>query len=164
MAQNNLGLSLYRLGERESGTAKLEEAVAAYREALKEWTRERVPLQWATTQNNLGNALLRLGERENGTAKLEEAVAAYREALREYTRERAPLDWVSILGNQGVTLMFLAERRKDAAMAKVALSQINTAFETIRDGGNTQSASFYEEQLPRARALVARLGKVRSAR
>ena len=50
-----------RLGERESGTAKLEEAVAAYREALKERTRERVPLDWATTQNNLGNALRRSG-------------------------------------------------------------------------------------------------------
>ena len=40
------------------------------REALKEWTRERVPLQWATTQNNLGIALRILGERESGTARL----------------------------------------------------------------------------------------------
>ena len=45
------------LGERESGTARLEEAVAAYRAALEERTRERVPLDWATTQNNLGIAL-----------------------------------------------------------------------------------------------------------
>ncbi len=65
------------LGERESGTARLEEAVAAYRAALKERTRDRVPLDWAMTQNNLGNALLRLGERESGTARLEQAVAAY---------------------------------------------------------------------------------------
>ena len=57
--QNNLGNALFRLGERESGTARLEEAVAAYREALKEYARERVPLDWATTQNNLGNALWR---------------------------------------------------------------------------------------------------------
>ena len=71
------------LGERESGTARLEEAVAAYRAALEERTRERVPLQWATTQNNLGNALATLGERESGTARLEEAVAAYRAALEE---------------------------------------------------------------------------------
>ena len=47
------------LGERESGTARLEEAVAAYRAALEEWTRERVPLDWAETQNNLGAALAR---------------------------------------------------------------------------------------------------------
>src|SRR5512139_3759612 len=56
--------ALWRLGGRESGTARLEEAVAAYRDALKEYTRERVPLQWATTQNNLGNALETLGEGE----------------------------------------------------------------------------------------------------
>ena len=73
-----LGTALWSLGERESGTARLEEAVAAFRAALKEWTRERVPLDWATTQNDLGIALWRLGERESGTARLEEAVAAYR--------------------------------------------------------------------------------------
>ena len=56
--------------------------MAAYRAALEERTRERVPLDWATTQNNLGTALRTLGERESGTARLEEAVAAYRAALR----------------------------------------------------------------------------------
>ena len=36
MIQINLGNALWRLGERESGTARLEEAVAAYRAALTE--------------------------------------------------------------------------------------------------------------------------------
>ncbi len=44
--------------------------MAAHREALKEYSRERVPLQWAMTQNNLGNALQTLGERETGTGRL----------------------------------------------------------------------------------------------
>src|SRR3984893_7404973 len=61
--QNNLGTALARLGERESGTARLEEAVAAYREALQERTRARVPLDWAMTQNNLGSALSNLAGR-----------------------------------------------------------------------------------------------------
>ena len=61
MTQNNLGNALSTLGERESGTARLEEAVTAYRAALEERTRERVPLDWAMTQNNLGNALSTLG-------------------------------------------------------------------------------------------------------
>ena len=91
--QDNLGNALITRGERESGTARLEEAVAAYREALKERTRERAPLGWAATQNNLGNALLELGRRESDTARLEEAVAACREALKETTREHLPLDW-----------------------------------------------------------------------
>ena len=71
MTQNNLGLVLMRLGERESGTAHLEEAIAAYRAALEEQTRDRVPLDWAMTQTNLGTALWRLGERESGTVHLD---------------------------------------------------------------------------------------------
>ncbi len=66
-AGNDLGNALWTLGERESGTARLEEAVAAYRAALEERTRERVPLDWAMTQNNLGAALQdarRAGERD----------------------------------------------------------------------------------------------------
>ena len=52
------------LGAQSGKSEHLEEAVTACREALKEWTRERVPLQWAGTQNNLGCALSSLGERE----------------------------------------------------------------------------------------------------
>jgi tetratricopeptide (TPR) repeat protein len=89
MTQNNLGLALMRLGERESGTKRLEEAVAAYRAALQERTRERVPLDWAMTQNNLGRALAMLGERESGTKRLEKAVEAYRAALQERPSTRA---------------------------------------------------------------------------
>jgi hypothetical protein len=48
MTQMNLGNALQTLGERESGAARLEEAVAAYRAALEEWTRDRVPLDWAS--------------------------------------------------------------------------------------------------------------------
>jgi hypothetical protein len=52
VTQNNLGTALETLGERESGTETLEKAVEAYREALKERTRERVPLNWAMTWLN----------------------------------------------------------------------------------------------------------------
>jgi len=162
--QNNLGNALFRLEEHKSGTTKLEEAVVAYREVLKERTRERVPLDWAQTQHNLGTALQVIGERQGGTMNLEQAVVAFDEALKERTRERVPLDWASSLGNQGVALIVLADRRKDVAMAKNALSQINTAFETMRRGGHAPNAAYYEHQLPRARAIVARLGKARSAR
>src|ERR1700733_2815279 len=49
---------------REPGTDRLEEAVLAYRLALQETTRERMPHDWAATQTNLGVALAALGERE----------------------------------------------------------------------------------------------------
>jgi tetratricopeptide (TPR) repeat protein len=108
--QNSLGNALTALGRRENGTVRLEEAVAAYRDALKERIRERVPLDWAATQNNLGVALHALGEREGGTARLEEAVAAYRDALKEQTRERVPLDWATTQNNLGIALRTLGER------------------------------------------------------
>ena len=109
--ENNLGNALSILGERESGTAKLEESRRRLSGGAEEGTRERVPLYWAETQNNLGNALRRLGERESGTAKLEEAVAAYREALKESTRERVPLDWAMTQNNLGNALCASASAR-----------------------------------------------------
>lgn len=90
--QNNLGNALQSLGERESGTGRLEEAVAAYRSALQEYTRERVPQGWAATQNNLSNALRSLGKRESGTGRLEEAVHAI-EFARDAYREAGMLDY-----------------------------------------------------------------------
>ena len=135
--QNNLGNALQRLGERESGTARLEEAVAAYRAALEERTRERVPLQWAMTQNNLGNALSsarRAGERDGAARGGGRMPIARR--WRNDTRERVPLDWAASFGNQGVAMMLIADRTNDGALAETAVSQIQTAYETLRDGGH----------------------------
>jgi hypothetical protein len=50
-----LGNALSVLRRRESGAAKLEEAVAAYREARKEQTRGRVPLHWARSFGKAAN-------------------------------------------------------------------------------------------------------------
>ena len=91
----------------------------AFRHALKESTRERVPLDWAGTQNNLGNALRTLGERESGTKHLEEAVVAFREALQERTRERVPLDWAATQSNLGNVFRTIANRRSEPACSAV---------------------------------------------
>ena len=107
-----LGNALQALGEREGGTERLEQAVRAYRAALEELTRERVPLDWATTQNNLGTALCTLGERERGTERLEQAVRAYRAALKERTRELVPLDWAATQNNLGAALCTWGKRER----------------------------------------------------
>src|SRR5262249_56140346 len=73
LTQNNLGNALKTLGGREGDTARLKDAVAAYRAALEVRTRERVPIEWALTQTGLGNALMELGKRGADTARLREA-------------------------------------------------------------------------------------------
>ena len=62
-----LGLALQTLGERETGAARLEQAVKAYEAALEERTREREPIGFAVTQMELSQALLLLGERTRST-------------------------------------------------------------------------------------------------
>ncbi|WP_299024330.1 helix-turn-helix transcriptional regulator [uncultured Sulfitobacter sp.] len=126
--QNDLGNTLSILGARESETARLDEAVLAYREALKEWSRERVPLEWAMTQNNLGNALKFLGERESGTMRLDEAVVAFREALKERTHARVPLDWATTQNNLGNALKSLGERESGTARLDEAVMAYREAL------------------------------------
>ena len=148
------------LGERESGTARLEEAVAAYRAALKEWTRERVPLDWAMTQNNLGNALRRLGERESGTARLEEAVAAYRAALKERTRERVPLDWAMTQNNLGNALQSARRARERHGAAGGGGRRLSRGAEGMDARARAARLGDDAEQ-PRQRAVEARRARER---
>jgi tetratricopeptide (TPR) repeat protein len=112
-AQNNLGTALWRLGMRESGTARLQEAVTAYHAALEEYTRDRVPLGWAQTQNNLGNALIVLSERETGTARLQEAAAAFDAALEAFIAVGAD-HYVSVCRkNRNIVCELLAQSEED---------------------------------------------------
>ena len=63
MTQNNLGEVLQALGKRESGTARLDEAVAAYREALEEFAPEVAPYYHDMAQKNLADCLAVLEQR-----------------------------------------------------------------------------------------------------
>jgi tetratricopeptide (TPR) repeat protein len=124
-----LGGALQVIGEQSGDNAALEDAIVAYREALKERTRDRVPLEWAHTQNKLGNALLSLAERESGTARLEEAVTTYRQALEERTRDRVPLDWAQTQNNLGNALLRLGERESGTARLEEAVTAYRQALE-----------------------------------
>jgi tetratricopeptide (TPR) repeat protein len=81
MIRSQLGDTLQTIAENKNDPARLEEAVAVYREALNEWTRDADPETWAELQNDLGTALAHLAEQESGTARLEEAIGAFRAAL-----------------------------------------------------------------------------------
>jgi tetratricopeptide (TPR) repeat protein len=128
---DTLGDALSRLGEREAGISRLEEAVAAYRAALKEWTRSRVPFNWAFIQSKLGDVLLQLGQGGSGKTQLEEAVAAYRAALEERTRDRASLDWAITQNNLGNALRTLGEREDNTACLDDAVATYRAALEEI---------------------------------
>jgi tetratricopeptide (TPR) repeat protein len=135
------------LGERESGTARLKDAVAAFLSALEENTRDRVPLEWAGTQNNLGFTLWRLGERETGTSRLEAAVVAYHAALEEHTRERVPMEWARTQANLGLALTTLGERESDAARLRQAEAAMQSAYVVYQEAGYDHYNDDFKERL-----------------
>jgi hypothetical protein len=130
-AQNGLALALAALGERESGTAHLEEAAAISRRVLKETTRQREPLQRAVTQMALGATLVVLGGRESGTTRLEEGVAAYRAVLEEITRDRVPLAWAGVQTTLGTALTALGIREGGTTRLEEAVAVYHAALEEI---------------------------------
>jgi len=58
--------------------------VTAYHAALEEWTRERVPLDWARTQMNLGVTLATMAERQKDAALVGEAIEAMRGSVEAF--------------------------------------------------------------------------------
>ena len=125
---NDLGIALGILGGRETGTARLEQAVDAFRAALTVYTQDRVPLQWASAQMNLGSALLSLGKREAGTARLEQAVEAYRAALTERHQDRVPLGWARTQHNLGNALLTLGRREAGTERLEQAVEAYRAAL------------------------------------
>jgi tetratricopeptide (TPR) repeat protein len=94
----------------------LAASVSAFREALKVYTSEQFPENWARIQNNLGTALLRQGEQTSGaesTQLLAASVSALREALRVYTREQFPESWAMIQANLGGALVRLSDQASE---------------------------------------------------
>lgn len=124
-----LGTALLTLGERETGTARLEQSADAFREALKVFTREQGPEVWGLTLSNLGIALVRRGEREGGTTCLEEAVEAFQASLEEGSREQAPLDWATTQSSLGSALTRLGEREPGTARLQEAVVAYRAAVE-----------------------------------
>jgi len=128
----------------------LEEAILAYRRALTEQPRDRVPLDRAFTQTNLGAALVILGEREEGTARLEEAFSALHEALEERTREDTPFLWAQTQEKLALAHFTFFAKSGEPSHRDDALNAITGA---LGEYGNAKAA-FYIEKATRLREKI----------
>jgi tetratricopeptide (TPR) repeat protein len=128
-AQRDLGNALRILGERELGTDRLEEAIAALGAALEEQNRDESSLGWAWTQTCLANAYRALGEREKNKGRLHEAMTTFHAALDEQTRERVPLFWAKTRESIAQVHIALFEDSRDAR----ELDQAQAALDDARD-------------------------------
>jgi len=131
-AQNNLGIALQTLGERQGGEdaiARLNEAITAYQKALEVYTKDNASINWVKAQNNLGIALRTLGERQGGEdaiARMNDAIKAYQNALEVYTKDSAPMQWGGTQENMAIVYEVRAaffDEEQGQAKAKADLEQ-----------------------------------------
>jgi hypothetical protein len=107
----------HRLGEERGHNARLITAIAYFRRVSEEWTRERVPLDWAKARNNPGIAIQTLGEGKAATDKAKGCAAL--EAARRFA---APLEeYRKASASYYVSLARGNIERLDAAIARLCV-------------------------------------------
>lgn len=127
--QTSLGATFAQLAghstERKDKERLYADSVAAYRAALKVFTKEKFPQHWAEVQNNLGATLEQLGEFTEGSKGIglfNESLTAYNEAATVYTRADLPQQWAMIQNNLGNVLKQMG-RQKGGNHGMVLLAQ-----------------------------------------
>jgi tetratricopeptide (TPR) repeat protein len=146
----SLGHAVHERPEREEGAGWLELAVAAYRAALEERTRERTPFDWATSLHDLGNALGMLGWRQSSSMRLHEAMSAFRAALEERTRERMPREWALTQSNLGSVMFSLGKLVADERWLEDALDCFRCALEELTRDRSPMDWAATQQQLASA--------------
>jgi tetratricopeptide (TPR) repeat protein len=123
--QTDYGNALRKLGERESGTTRLEEAIRLLQNPAG--VSNVSPSTWAENRRSLAFALARLGERKSGVENLEKAVSTYREILAKDS-QIAPLDWAMTQNNLGTALQKLGGRESGTERLVEAITAYHEAF------------------------------------
>ncbi len=104
-AEMNLGLTLQSLAV--IGRARMSDAVAAYLRALRTFTRETHPSEYAILHNNLATAYLSMPMAESG-GKIREALAvqSFEEALKVVSLVERPVEYAMLQNNLGNALQY----------------------------------------------------------
>lgn len=103
----NLGLVLQSLSQ--SGQAKIQDAIQSYHRALRTFTRERYPQEFAILHNNLAIAYLSIPMSDE-RAKMREALAvqSFEEVLKVINLIDHPSEYAMIQNNLGNALQYAA--------------------------------------------------------
>ena len=124
-----LGDRAYDIGEIDIRKAEyMNLAVEAYEVALRFWTYEESPQDYAKTKNSLGIAYGRLSEVRDKAENIERAIMAYEEALDVYTRDSFPMDYATTQNNLGVAYDELAIVRDKTENLDRAISAYEEAL------------------------------------
>ena len=79
----------------------IQKTIEAFKEALKVYTLEKFPVEYAQTINSLGTAYRDLPI-DSEIKNLQKAIEAFKEALKVYTLEKFPVGYAQTMNNLGV--------------------------------------------------------------
>ncbi|MBA7544745.1 hypothetical protein ES705_37106 [subsurface metagenome] len=99
------------LGSRTKDTTSLKISIQAFEEALKIYTIDNHPVQYAMTMNNLGTAYSDLSYVRDKENNLTRAIHAYDEALKIRTIDNYPIQYAMTMNNQGTAYSKLSDVR-----------------------------------------------------
>ncbi|MDI3461561.1 MAG: TPR domain-containing protein [Nitrospira sp.] len=142
-AEMNLGLTLQMLAAK--GRARISDAIAAYLRALRTFTRETHPTEYAILHNNLATAYLSMPMAEPN-AKMREALAvqSFEEALKVVTLIEQPVEYAMLQNNLGNALQYASsshgvENNLRALAAYDEALKVRNAKDTPLEYANTIS-------------------------
>jgi len=139
----NLGLALHALAA--AGRARMADAIGAYLRALRTFTREHHPTEFAILHNNLATAYLSLSSTDPSSHMREAlAVQSFEEALKVVTIIAQPNEYAMLQNNLGNALQYASsshsvENNLRALDAYDEALRVRTASDTPMEYANTVS-------------------------
>lgn len=132
-----------------SSQLRLGVAAQSLRSALKVYTPEDYPEQWASVQLNLANSLVYTPSSHQGD-NLVEAVELYEQVLAARDRHADPLGRARVLANQGNVLAHLGVFDQ----AKAKLYEARFLFEELDDHDSVRTVRGVLDEISRQQALA----------
>jgi tetratricopeptide (TPR) repeat protein len=137
----NLGLVIHTLAG--AGQAPIKDAIAVYQAALRFFSAQQFPREFATLHNNLATAYLamRLAPEKEGMREAL-AVQSFQEALRVVTLDDDPVEYAMLQNNLGNALQAVAsvhhlENLERAIAAYDEALRVRTVFDMPVEHANT---------------------------
>ena len=117
----SISLIYFQLNKPKIAIEKLLQCNRAYQEALKVYTLDNFPMDYAMIQNNLGNTYRSLAKVKDRVVNCEKAIQAFHEALKVYTPEDFPMNYAITQNNLGTAFGTLAEVQDKAENCNLAI-------------------------------------------
>lgn len=109
IAEAQMNLGLIHQGLAQVNRAKITDAISLYQQALRTFTREDYPAEFAVLHNNLATAFLSMPmSDERGKLREALAVQSFEAALQVITIEESPSEYAMLQNNLGNALQYVS--------------------------------------------------------